>query len=118
MARVQRLRDAVMADSLIAADAATGDGAVLIAGREHVRTDRGVPWYLRKRGVAGAGIVTLGIFEVQPGQTTWRASLPEGADGRKPLFDYVWFTPRFDDTDHCAELRKRMETRKDGDATQ
>mgnify|MGYP006422296903 CR=1 FL=1 len=112
MARVQRLRDAVMADSLIAGDEASDDGAVLIAGRGHARADRGAPWYLRKR-LDAPSILTLGIVEVFEGRTDWQSYLPDTPDGTGAAFDYIWFTPRFDDTDHCAELRKRMRSERD-----
>jgi len=100
MVRIQRLRDAVMADSLIAA-AEAHDGAVLIAGRGHVRADRGVPWYLRHR-LKDPQVLTLGIFEVQPGDNDPAAYLPAVPEGAAAAFDYVWFTPRRDDADPCA----------------
>lgn len=109
MARVQRLRDAVMADNLMAAAKDSGDGAVLIAGRGHARADRGVPWYLRAR-LDAPSVLTVGIVEAMAGQTDWRAYLPDAPEGTPPAFDYLLVTPRFDDTDHCAALRKRMET--------
>lgn len=107
MARVQRLRDAVMADSLIDAARDTRDGAVLIAGRGHVRADRAVPWYLRQR-LGDPSVVTVGIVEAFAERTDWRAYLPESPDTSRAPFDYLWVTPRYDDTDHCADLRKKM----------
>ena len=71
MAQVQRLRDAVMADSLIAA-ARDADGAVLIVGGGHVRADRGIPWYLRRR-LDDPDVVTVRFLEVRPDATDWRA---------------------------------------------
>ena len=103
MARVQRLRDATMADSLIAA-AKVHDGAVLIAGRGHVRADRGVPWYLRAR-LETPKVLTLGIFEVRAGAHDPMAYPPKSVTA--PAFDYLWFTPRGEDTDPCAGLRAR-----------
>lgn len=47
MVTAQRMRDATMAEAMIARN--LGQGAVLIAGKEHVRTDYGVPHYLRFR---------------------------------------------------------------------
>jgi uncharacterized iron-regulated protein len=108
MARVQRLRDAVMADSLIAAHRDSGDGAVLIAGRGHVRADRAVPWYLRER-LSDPSVLTIGIVEAFADRADWRGYLPESPDASREPFDYLWVTPRYDDTDHCAELRKKMQ---------
>lgn len=109
MVRVQRLRDAVMADSLIAASERSESGqAVLITGRGHARADRGVPWYLRQRLDAPA-VLTVGIFEVADGERDWRRYLPDGPESGGTPFDFVWFTPRIDDKDHCAELRERMQ---------
>ncbi len=108
MARVQRLRDAVMADNLMAAAKDSADGAVLIAGRGHARADRGVPWYLRAR-LDAPSVLTVGIVEAMAGQTEWRSYLPQAPEAGPAPFDYIWITPRFDDTDHCAEMRKRME---------
>jgi len=107
MARVQRLRDAVMADSLITAADDSGDGAVLIAGRGHVRADRAVPWYLRQR-LKNPSVVTIGIVEAFADRRDWRAYLPESPDTSRAPFDYLWVTPRYDDTDHCAKLREKM----------
>ena len=64
MASVQRYRDAFMAAKLVEGAADTNAaGAVLIAGNEHVRKDRGVPWYL-ERMAPQKRIVILTIAEV------------------------------------------------------
>ncbi len=47
MLKAQRLRDASLADTMLAHN--QGGGAVLITGREHARHDYGVPHYLRYR---------------------------------------------------------------------
>ncbi len=107
MAQVQRLRDAVMADSLAAAAPDSKGPVVLIAGRGHVRADRGVPWYLRRR-LPEAGILTVGIFEVADESHKWRNYLPDVPAGAPVSFDYAWFTPRADDRDHCAEMEARI----------
>jgi uncharacterized iron-regulated protein len=90
MSRVQRARDAMMADRLAAASGKAG--GILIAGNGHVRKDRGVPWYLA-RLEPGARIVSIGLFEVDDDRRRPPADLP---------YDYVWFTPRVDDRDPCA----------------
>ena len=86
MIAVQRLRDASMAHTMITDD--SGRGAILIAGRGHVRTDYGVPAYLR-RGAPYRDYVTIAFIG-----TTGPSSIAEqreAAGGRLP-FDYVWFT--------------------------
>lgn len=95
MLRVQRLWDAWMADSLLAAG---GDGGILIAGSGHAREDRAVPWHLRQRG-AGESL-TVALVEVIAG----RDAAGEYADFDEARFDYVWFTPRVDEDDPCAGL--------------
>src|ERR1700690_1575480 len=55
----QRVRDAAMAQALV--DAATGDGAILIAGNGHVRNDLGVPRYLQAPGMPGDRTSTLSV---------------------------------------------------------
>jgi uncharacterized iron-regulated protein len=83
MMRVQRARDAMMADRL---NAASGKGGgILIAGNGHVRKDRGVPWYLAHLR-PDARSVSIGLVE-----------LIDGVDPPDDLpYDYVWFTPRAD----------------------
>ena len=69
--RVQRARDAMMADRL--AMVAGRSGGVLIAGNGHVRTDRGVPWYLA-RVRPGSKTISVGLLEVWTGRE--RSSRP------------------------------------------
>lgn len=87
MLRVQRLRDAYLAEQLRVAAGEHG-GAVLIAGRGHTRADHGVPIYLRGHlpperilsiGFAGTGEFA-GIEALRRGQG--------GALGH----EYVWLT--------------------------
>ncbi|GAB4376791.1 MAG: ChaN family lipoprotein [Kiloniellaceae bacterium] len=94
MARVQRLWDAWMANSMRRAVAPEGgaEAAILIAGAGHVREDRAVPWFLP------GDSVTVALVEVTAGRA--RAADYPSFDPR--LFDYVWFTPRVDDKDPCA----------------
>ncbi len=127
MALVQRARDGVMADAMIAAG--SRNGSVLIAGNGHVRKDRGVPMVLAKR-LPGHDDVTLekdgttrtvrtpraqnfaiGLIEVQPGKNDPADYGLSNAQGT-PLYDIVMFTPKADITDHCAEMRKRFAPEK------
>jgi uncharacterized iron-regulated protein len=98
MVLAQRARDAMLADSMLTA---ARDGAVLIAGIGHVRTDRGVPLYLRT-AAPGASIAALAPIEARDGWT--RPQDYEAALGGGLPFDWVWFTPRMGDADPCARL--------------
>lgn len=96
MAKVQRLRDAWMAAAM--KEGATDDGAVLIAGAQHVREDRGVPWLLEEEAL------TIAFVEVRRGEED-----PKAYGAFDPaLFDFVWFTPRIDEDDPCERFRERM----------
>jgi len=90
MFRVQRAREAMMADRL--ATVAGRAGGVLIAGNGHVRTDRGVPWYLARIRPT-ARTVSVALLEVWEGLDAAAADLP---------FDYVWFTQRGQPRRHCG----------------
>jgi uncharacterized iron-regulated protein len=108
MIDIQRARDATMAGALLASEAP--DGAVLIAGTGHVRTDRGVPLYLGARR-PGTRVASLAFLEVRDEITTVAAYA--GALGGSALpFDYVWFTARVDDEDPCQRFRKSLEDLK------
>jgi uncharacterized iron-regulated protein len=92
MFRVQRARDAIMADRLAATSGA--GGGILIAGAGHVRKDRGVPWYLRRLRPQ-ASIATLAFLEAGADLDPTRAELP---------FDFVWFTGAGDTGEPCADF--------------
>jgi len=108
MANVQRLRDAVMADTLIAGTQVRERGAVLITGGGHARADRAVPWYLRQR-LEAPEVLVVRFLEVRPETSDPAAYLPEQPDGAPRAFDYVWFTPANERGDPCAELKERMQ---------
>jgi len=101
MVTAQRARDAQMTERLLAAQR---DGAVLIAGAGHVRTDRGVPAYLGPRA-AGATVASMAFVEVATGLTA-PADYAERFGATRLPFDYVWFTTRADEADPCLKLRK------------
>ena len=107
MLAVQRARDAVMADRMLELG---GAGAVLIAGNGHVRRDDGVPRALRRRRPS-ARIVSVGLLEVDDERTD-PAAYAKGFTADVLPFDFVWFTPRADDVDHCERLRKRLKGHK------
>ncbi len=104
MARAQRYRDALLADSMLTN--ATRDGVILITGNGHARTDRGVPWYLRRR-IVGAKILTLAIVEAHDDGKTVADLSPKDPEG-KIAADFVWITPRAEREDPCEGLRKRF----------
>jgi uncharacterized iron-regulated protein len=104
MVAIQRARDASMAAAM--ADASV-DGAVLIAGAGHTRTDRGVPAALRARAPASS-IASVAFVEVAPDGTTPEAYTARYGAASTP-FDYVWYTPRVDSVDPCGKFKKSLE---------
>ncbi len=91
---VQRARDAVMADAILAAPASR---VVATIGRGHARKDLGVPFYLAERAPARR-VLSLGLVEVDAGRDdpgTYREAAPA-------VFDLVWFTPEAVREDPCA----------------
>ncbi|MEM8750681.1 MAG: ChaN family lipoprotein [Pseudomonadota bacterium] len=103
MQLVQRARDGAMAQ-------ATGYDAeqttVLIAGRGHVRQDRGVPFVLRQR-VSDLKIISIGLFEVTPEQADIGDYELLNEQG-EPLYDFVMFTPKASIDDPCIALREKF----------
>jgi uncharacterized iron-regulated protein len=105
---LQLARDAQMARALLdASQDAGGAGAVLIAGLEHARRDRGAPAHLARQS-PGARVATLGILEVIRDHTDPAQDLAERY-GESPPFDFVWFTPRVDEGDHCEKFKHLLE---------
>ena len=100
MMAVQRARDGSMAAAMI--DSGRDRGAVLIAGAGHTRNDFGVPMVLDRLD-PGQSALSISIIEVEAGSAGF--SDYSDADGTLP-YDFVVFTPRFENKDHCAELRK------------
>lgn len=99
IALAQHARDAQMARVLARAGAKAG--AVLIAGGGHARLDRGVPYYLAL-DAPGKSIVSLVFSEVRHGETDPHAYVTDEGP-----FDYLWFTPRGTDEDHCAAFHPK-----------
>jgi len=109
MVRVQQARDASMARSLVGANAGV---QVLIAGNFHARRDLGVTNYLPP-GLAG--VLSVGILEVNPEEQTPLAYLQAFSDVLP--YDYLWFTPAVSAEDYCASLREgRQQTAFSGSA--
>lgn len=139
MLKVQRARDGSMADAMI--KSGLKFGSILIAGNGHVRKDRGVPFALEtllpgaktlKLGdlfgaddtqagnaavqvrIPNAHNLAIGLIEVQPDKVSF-ADYELVSQSGVQMYDYVMFTPEFDDTDHCASLRERFKTTKKPD---
>lgn len=108
MSLVQRLRDARMADAMLVSDT---KGAVLIAGNGHVRSDRGVPWYLLRRGIARQDIAIVQHIEVTAGENEPKAYHLADGDAAE-IADFVVFTPRHPRAEPCEEMRRQMEAMK------
>lgn len=94
---VQRARDAVMADAILAAGAG---GVFAVVGRGHARADLGVPLYLRQRA-AGRRVLSLGLVEVD--EKRREPADYAAADG---AHDLLWFTPRAVRADPCAGFKR------------
>ncbi|MGH1417491.1 MAG: ChaN family lipoprotein [Hyphomicrobiaceae bacterium] len=105
MRRVQRFRDAIMADALM--NVSAEKGGILIAGNGHIRRDRAVPWYLQARGVAPETIVSVAHIEVKKGNNDPSWYLPRDEDG-KPAVDFAVFTPAPKREDMCEKMRAHM----------
>ena len=104
MATMQRARDGALAAAMREADRP----AVLLAGRGHVRRDRGVPALLDAPSIA------IAFMEVREGAETARDYELTGPDGA-PLYDFVVFTPAAERGDPCAGLRERFGKKGSGD---
>jgi uncharacterized iron-regulated protein len=96
MVKVQRARDAMLADRL--AKLTTDGTGVLITGNGHAATDQGAPVVLGRLRPE-ATTVSLGLKEVRP---DW-----DGVPEEDFAHDYVWFTPRAKpvDYDYCERFR-------------
>jgi uncharacterized iron-regulated protein len=105
MAFAQRYRDASLADAVLKAAEKHGS-AILIAGNGHVRTDRGVPWYIHQRDPSKK-VVSVMLIEVEDGKNEPEAYVPRDPDG-KPAADYIIFTPGVADRpDPCEKMRAK-----------
>jgi uncharacterized iron-regulated protein len=103
MSLAQRYIDAHMAARVLE-EAGEHGGGFLLAGNGHVRTDRGVPWYLNQRAPTRE-IVSVMLLEVEEGKTDPASYLPRDPYGN-PAADYVLFTPRHNRPDPCEKMRQ------------
>jgi uncharacterized iron-regulated protein len=105
MALAQRYRDAHLAARLITAASRHG-AAILFAGNGHVRTDRGVPWYLA-RMAPQRKVVAVAFIEVEDAKADPAGYLLHDPSGRAAA-DYFVFTPRTERADPCDAMRARF----------
>jgi uncharacterized iron-regulated protein len=116
MVAMQTAKDARMAVVLARGAGLSGrDGAVLIAGAGHVRTDHGVPLHLDRLAL-GKRVMTVGLIEVERDEMD-PATYARKIGAAVLPFDLVWFTPRVDETDPCeahADDLRRTRERHDG----
>ncbi len=108
MIMVQRATDAHLAKIVLAAT--PKEGAVLIAGSGHVRKDWAVPSFI-KQTLPNASITSIAFFEVDPKHTS-PSDYVETVAGLGEPYDFVYFTPKADLVDRCAEMAKYMEKMK------
>jgi uncharacterized iron-regulated protein len=99
----QRARDVAMAERLFRAD--TGQGAILIAGAGHVRTDRGVPAHLARDAQARPS-VSVAFVEARAERCS-PAGYTEDLGVAALPFDYVVFTPGAEREDPCKAMKVR-----------
>ncbi len=115
----QIVRDAHMARAMFDAAAAPGaDGAILIAGAGHARSDYAVPWHLRQRAPNRA-TAAVALREVS-GTLSRPGDYAGESATEQPAFDFLWFTPRLETVDPCERFAKqlrRLGHRKGEDAT-
>jgi uncharacterized iron-regulated protein len=87
--------------------AASVDGAVLVAGAGHVRSDYGIPVYLTAKA-PGRQVVSLAFVEVDELEPEPHKYFLAHAAARPP-YDYLWFTPRADDEVGCEKFKAQFE---------
>ena len=104
----QRARDASLAMALL--EHATPDGAVLIAGDGHVRSDLAVPLYL---GAAAREAISVGWIEMEPNEARERDAGRTAAK-EHPGFDYLWLTDPVHRPDPCASIPTIKDDRTKG----
>lgn len=109
MSFAQRFRDAHLADAMLTA-AERNDGVILLAGNGHIRTDRGVPWYLRTRET-NRPILSVMLAEVEEGASDPAAYAPRDPHDN-PAIDVIVFTPRAKRDDPCEKMREHMKKTK------
>jgi uncharacterized iron-regulated protein len=113
MVSIQRARDAVLADNAQKAGVGSGGtpsdknrGAVLILGANHARKDYAAPAVLNRLHPRRTSL-TMAFIEVDDELQTAAEYARTFGGGTLP-FDYIWFTPRANNRDYCAELKQQF----------
>lgn len=96
MIAAQSFKDAWMARALHDA----GAPAALVAGRGHIRNDRGIPVFLKRRGATG--VLSVAMLDVDRGHD-------DSTDYELSAYDFVVFTPRTSDASACDRFREQLE---------
>lgn len=93
LANAQELRDANLAQRMMAA--ANASGAVLIAGGEHANREHGAAFRVATApGVKAEDVLSIGFVEGERDATG---------------YDIVWTTPGVDRADPCVEFKEKLE---------
>jgi uncharacterized iron-regulated protein len=105
VATLQWRRDQAMADA-VREGVANAGSVILLAGREHVRRDRGIARHLSDGDVAGKptlATVVVALMDVDPAKLTAGVGyVPDTiAASAGQVYDYLWFTPGTRATDVC-----------------
>jgi len=107
MVNTQTAKDAMMADVLLDAGASNElEGAILIAGLGHARSDWGVPWHLMRRTPEKA-VISVGMLEVDADLTMPSQYAANWGVAKLP-FDFVWFTPRENEDNPCDKYAEQL----------
>jgi uncharacterized iron-regulated protein len=107
MLLAQTTKDAIMADVMIAASNSDNlDGAILISGAGHARSDWGVPWHIQQRNPQQS-ILSIAILEVEEDLVSIEQYIRDWDVERIP-FDYIWLTPRVDMDDPCEKYAQQL----------
>jgi uncharacterized iron-regulated protein len=104
MISVQIARDLALADAL--SWSLGPDGAVLVAGAQHVRRDAGVPPHLARMRPKASILAIRFVETPAPGKATEPSDVEEWAG--TSAHDILWFTAPGPDKDYCAGLAKRF----------
>ena len=108
MAVAQRYRDSYMADVALKASEASGN-VVIFAGNGHVRTDRGIPYYLKQRAPERT-VIAVAFTETEDGKLDPATYGPRDAQG-KPAAGYVAFAAPAQRDDPCEEMRAQFKAK-------
>lgn len=94
MLHIQLAKDASMASAMLQTSA-----AMLIAGGEHVRSETGAPWHLRKVKPE-SDVLIIQMLEVQEGNEDLNSYIEKAGKA-----DLYWFTAATEAKDYCAEVK-------------